>query len=104
MAAPWRPRDTVNNSCYVASEPLPSLAAPPLTGHSARTMLLTDVNRCRREHSKHLPVSSRPATALIFAGFAYARRPQGRLRSVFLLAARHSRGFLRRSVDVWRCD
>src|SRR5450755_2977115 len=44
----------------------PRLAAQAVAGHSAPTMLLTDVNRTRREHSEYRPAGSRPATALAF--------------------------------------
>jgi len=35
MAGPWRPSDTVNNSFYVAFQPLRRLAVAWLAGHSA---------------------------------------------------------------------
>src|SRR6188508_2976627 len=50
----------VNYSCHVAFRPLLRLASWPLTGHSARTALLTIANRRRREHSKHRRAAFQP--------------------------------------------
>src|SRR5882757_8874293 len=60
MAVPWHPRDIVNKSCNVANQPRRCLAARRQWGHSAPTVLLTELHRRRREHSKHRLAGSRP--------------------------------------------
>ena len=87
---------------YVAFRPLERLAARPLTGHSAPDHALDGriaAEENIRSTARRVPD---PATALIFGGFAYARRRQGRLRSVFQRPARHSGGILRRNAEIRR--
>src|SRR5882757_823171 len=104
MAAPWHPEDMVNNSCYVAFQPLRRLAAWWWTGHNALDHVLDGALRGRPDHSKPRPAGSRPGDIRFFGGFAYARRRQGRLRSVFRRPAWRSGGILRRHAEIRRGD
>src|ERR1700721_3432381 len=66
-------------------------------------MVLTGCEAPPKRPKDTLNRASSPVTALIFGGFAHVRRRQGRLRPVFRHFARHSRGVLRRHVEIWRC-
>ena len=80
------------------------LAAQPLTGHSAPDHAL-DGRKSQPKRTFRVPPGGFPTSdSPDFGGFAYVRRRQGRLRSVFRRPARHSGGLLRRFAEVRRGD
>src|SRR5258708_26511122 len=77
-------------------------AARRLTGHSGPDRALDGRASQPKRTFRNRPAGSRPSDSPDFGGFAYARRRQGRLRSVFHRPARRSGGILRRYLQVPR--